>query len=72
MLVGQRIDGRVALIDTPADDRDGCVYLIERHVETKSELIGICNEYADRSQRLGMPALIASRRLGDKLLEALR
>jgi hypothetical protein len=48
------------------------VLLVERHVETKAELDGIVNEYAERSQRLGMPAPIASRRLGDKLLEAIR
>jgi hypothetical protein len=37
-----------------------------------AELTGIVNEYAERSERVGLPALLASRRLGDKLLEAIR
>jgi hypothetical protein len=65
ILVGQRIGGRVALIDTPAG-AEGHVYLVERHVESKAELDGIVTEYAERSEGVGMPALLASRRLADK------
>jgi hypothetical protein len=71
ILYGQHVDGQVALVDAPAGDQ-GRVYLLERHVDSKVELDGIVSEYAERSERLGEPALLASRRLGDQLLDHLR
>jgi hypothetical protein len=68
ILYGQRIDGQVALVDAPAGD-EGRVYLLERHVESKAELDGIVSEYAERSERVGEPALVASRRGGDELVD---
>jgi hypothetical protein len=55
-LVGQRIDGQVALSDIPAGDH-GEVYLIERHVPCKAELEGLVADYLVLTDRLGRPPL---------------
>jgi len=59
-LNAQRVDGRVAVMDVPVD-YDDRVYLIERHVQSVAELDGIAAEYAQHSQDLGQPAILATR-----------
>ena len=61
-LQAQRIDGRVAVMDVPVD-HDDRVYLVERHVTSSAELQGLASEYTARSQRLGIPAIVATRSL---------
>jgi hypothetical protein len=55
-LVGQRIDGRVALSDVPAGNA-GKVYLVERHLPSKAELEGIVADYLALAAQLGRPPL---------------
>jgi hypothetical protein len=55
-LVGQRIEGRVALSDIPASDH-GKVYLVERHVPSQRELDGLVTDYLHLATRLGRPPL---------------
>jgi hypothetical protein len=55
-LVGQRIEGRVALSDVPAGDQ-GKVYLVERHLRVKRELDGLVADYLAVAARLGRPPL---------------
>jgi hypothetical protein len=55
-VVGQRIDGRVALSDVPAGDR-GKVYLIERHLPSLAELDGLVADYLTVAARLDRPPL---------------
>jgi hypothetical protein len=55
-LVGQRINGKVALSDIPADG-EGKAYLIERHVQGKAELEGIVCDYRELAERLARPPL---------------
>jgi hypothetical protein len=55
-LVGQRIDGRVALSDVPAGDQ-GKVYLVERHLRGKRELDGLVADYLALAAQLGRPPL---------------
>jgi hypothetical protein len=55
-LVGQRIDGQVALSDIPAGD-EGKVYLVERHLPSKRELDGLVADYLALATRLGRPPL---------------
>jgi hypothetical protein len=69
ILVGQRIHGRVAVIDRPAGP-EGRVYLVERAVSSQAELDGIVAEYCERSQLAGEPALLASRRIFDDVAQA--
>jgi hypothetical protein len=69
ILVGQRIDGRVAVIDMPAGPQ-GRVYLVERAIASQAELDGLVREYCARSERAGVPALVASRRILDEDLAA--
>lgn len=66
ILVGQRIDGQVAVIDVPAGP-EGHVYLVERAVPSQAELDGLVAEYTERSEAAGMPALLASWRIFDDL-----
>lgn len=68
-LNAQRIDGRVAVIDVPVD-HDDRVYLVERHVESQAELQGLTAEYAQRSETLGLPAILATLRTTDELVQA--
>jgi hypothetical protein len=55
-LVGQRIDGRVALSDVPAGEQ-GKVYLIERHVPCLAELDGLVADYLAMAAQLDRPPL---------------
>jgi hypothetical protein len=55
-LVGQRIDGRVALSDVPAGDQ-GKVYLIERHLPFMAELDGLVADYLTLATQLDRPPL---------------
>jgi len=57
-LRAQRIDGRVAVIDVPIDHSER-VYLVERHVHSYAELIGLADEYAQHSQAYDMPGILA-------------
>ncbi len=69
-LKAQRIDGRVAVMDVPVD-HDDRVYLVERHVTSKAELDGIAAEYAHRSEKCGLPAILAVLCSTDDLVDAL-
>ena len=69
-LQAQRIDGRVAVIDVPLD-HDDRVYLVERHVANQAELHGLAAEYAQRSETCGVPAILATLRTADELVEAI-
>jgi len=69
-LQAQRIDGRVAVMDVPVD-HDDRVYLVERHVESQAELQGLAAEYAQRSETAGLPAILATLRTADELVDAL-
>ena len=55
-LVGQRIDGRVALSDIPAGDH-GKVYLVERHLPCQAELDGLVADYLALAVQLRRPPL---------------
>ena len=55
-LVGQRIDGRVALSDVPPGDV-GKVYLVERHLPSKAELDGLVADYLALAAQLGRAPL---------------
>ena len=55
-LVGQRIDGRVALSDVPASGQ-GRVYLIERHLPSMAELDGLVADYLAMAAQLDRPPL---------------
>jgi hypothetical protein len=70
-VVAQRIDGRVALTDVPVDHADR-VYLIERHVHSQAELVGLVQAYVEHSQQAGCPAVVAQRRELDELANAIR
>lgn len=65
----QRIDGRVAVMDVPVsyDDR---VYLVERHLPSQAELEGLASEYAQRSETMGQPAILATLRTAAELVDA--
>lgn len=54
-LVGQRINGRVALRDVPVSV--GKVYLVERHVTSIAELEAIEADYLALAAALGRPPL---------------
>ena len=69
-LKAQRIDGRVAVIDVPVD-HDDRVYLIERHVQSSAELEGLAAEYAQRSEQVGQPAILATLAIAADLADAL-
>jgi hypothetical protein len=66
----QRIDGRVAVTDVPVD-HDDRVYLIERHVHSKTDLDGLVAEYTAHSEACGQPAAIASWRVAEQLAAVL-
>jgi hypothetical protein len=63
-LVGQRIDGRVALSDVPASDQ-GRVYLIERHLPSRAELDGLVADYLALAAQLDRPPLRSGWLLND-------
>ncbi len=62
-VVGQRIDGRVAIIDIPEGD-EGRVHLVERHVESVEEMAGLVAAYVADSVERGEPAVLVPRELG--------
>ena len=62
-LIGQRINGRVAISDVPAGDQ-GRVYLVERHVESKAAIKALIADYVSESRRRGEPAAIVPSELG--------
>jgi hypothetical protein len=55
-VVGQRINGTVAVSDIPAGDQ-GKVYLIERRVSSMDELDGIVSDYCELAAQLGRPPM---------------
>ena len=55
-VVGQRINGSVALTDVPAGD-SGRVYLVERHVPCLTELEALLADYLALAAQLGRPPL---------------
>ena len=55
-LVGQRINGTVALSDVPAGDA-GKVYLVERNVPCMIELDGLLADYLALAAQLERPPL---------------
>jgi hypothetical protein len=55
-LVGQHINGRVALSDVPTGDQ-GKVYLVERHVPSTAELDGLVADYLAMAAHLERPPL---------------
>jgi hypothetical protein len=57
VLYGQRIDGAVAIVDVPAGD-DGCVYLVERQLESKAALDALVADYLATSRRRDAPGAI--------------
>jgi hypothetical protein len=59
VLVGQRVNGAVAVADVPAGDT-GRVYLVERRVESKADLNGLIAAYVADSRRRGAPAALYS------------
>lgn len=64
----QRIAGRVAVMDVPVD-HDDRVYLVERELTSECELHALADEYAQRSETCGMPAVLAVLRTADELAE---
>jgi hypothetical protein len=56
-LVGERIQGRVAVIDIPKTFA-GRVYLVERHVESKAEMDGLVAAYIEDAQSRGEPPVL--------------
>ena len=57
VLYAQRVHGRVAISDVPAHDC-GCVYLVERHVESRAAMAGLIADYLAESARRGEPAAV--------------
>jgi hypothetical protein len=57
ILVGQRVNGAVAVVDVPAGDH-GRVYLVERRVESKADLDGLIAAYVTDSRSRGEPAAL--------------
>lgn len=53
LIVGQRVDGVVRVSDVP-DGTKGRAYLIERELETNTELQGLVADYLARAQELGV------------------
>ena len=66
-LQAQRIDGRVALMDVPVEPRRS-LYLVERHLESPAGLQGLADEYAQRSEACGTPAIQATLQTADELV----
>jgi len=64
-----RIAGHVAVMDVPVDHADR-VYLIERHVESQTELQGVVDAYAQHSEAAGVPAILATLRTAGELADA--
>ena len=56
ILYGQRIDGIVRVTDRPAGE-GGRAYLVERGLETKSELDALIADYLQQATKLDSPPL---------------
>jgi hypothetical protein len=56
-LIAQRINGRVAITDTPTTD-SGRVYLVERHIESQDAMRALAAEYVEQSLQRGEPAIL--------------
>src|SRR4051794_11374954 len=56
-LIAQRINGRVAITDTPTSD-EGRVYLVERHIESLAAMEALAAEYVADSLQRGEPAIL--------------
>ncbi len=57
-LIAQRINGRVAITDTPTNDEEGRVYLVERHIESVAAMRALAAEYVADSLQRGEPAIL--------------
>src|SRR3954454_2995110 len=57
-LVAQRINGRVAISDVPADGHEGRVYLVERPLVSKAAMQALAAEYIAESLERGEPAIL--------------
>jgi hypothetical protein len=55
-LIAQRINGRVAITDTPTSE-EGRVYLVERHIESQAAMHALAAEYVAESLQRGEPAI---------------
>ena len=64
VLVGQRINGHVAVSDSPTHDT-GRVCLVERHIESQAALTGLVAAYIADSLDRGEPAALVPRDLVD-------
>lgn len=66
VLIGQRVDGVVRLVDRPLDssgrrvDLDGRPYLVEARVSSKAELEAIVADYRDQANLRGACPMEAS------------
>ena len=56
IVYGQRVDGVVRVFDRPAAP-GGRAYLVERGLETKSELDALISDYLAEADRMGCPPL---------------
>ena len=65
-LKAQHIESRTAVIDVSVDHADR-VYLVERDVESQSELDGLVAEYVQRSEACGAPAILTTLRRAEEL-----
>jgi len=63
-LVAQRINGRVAITDTPTTDTgNGRVYLVERHIESQAAMAGLVHAYLQDALQRGEPAVLVPREI---------
>jgi hypothetical protein len=64
VLWAQRINGRVAISDVPAQSW-GRVYLVERQIDSTAAMHGLVNAYIDDSIARGEPAALIPAELRD-------
>jgi hypothetical protein len=57
-------------MDVPVDHADR-VYLIERHVQSQAELQGVADAYAQHSETVGVPAILATLQTAGELADTL-
>jgi hypothetical protein len=65
-LKAQCIESRTAVMDVPVD-YEGRVYLVERDVDSQSELDGLVAEYIQRSEVCRVPAILTTLRRAEEL-----
>ncbi|HEY4277622.1 MAG TPA: hypothetical protein VGM91_05350 [Conexibacter sp.] len=65
IVVGERIEGHVAVSDIPAHD-EGRVFLVERHIESSAALAGLVAAYIADSMERGEPAVLVPRDLRER------